>query len=774
MFLLNLKTFFKHLAKSKLYLVITVLGFTISLTFVILLSVYINNELSVNRSQTNRNRIYRLRNEKFSNVSPPIGRMLQNEIPEIESFTRIYDGTGVITTPEGSKIAFDYLMADSSFFKIFTLPLVEGNAEDALKTKNSMVLTQSLAHKLFGNKSPIGKQIMVDLKHPCTVTAVVKDISKGTHFNKYDAILNFKFLADIWENPTLMENYGICSFDLYLLAKPNTNLPAKIPQIKERFLKDFWIYRKKLVKEVIPEPLSETYFSTIEGRGIKQNSKTFILVLLAIVVMILILSIINYMNLTIARSGMRVKELAIKKLMGSSRGRLIVQQIVESVILCAVSFGLALLFGFLAEPVFNRLLNTQLNLNNEFSGKMILLLILMVILIGFISGIIPAVIITRLKAVEVLKGGFRRKTKSVYSKILIGFQYVVVIVLLISTFVIYNQTKFMLNHNPGFSSDNILMLDNSLKPEQYAGLKNKLLSIPGVKDVSFTKGTPVDGGNNNTFVYHDKPVSLQFFVVDSSFFKRLNLHVEPTNAAYSKKGIWLNRTGLKTLELPASPPPASVVIQKNTIPVLGVVDDFNFRSLREKIGPVMIELMDSTDYAWSILVQLDGKTAITTADKVKKAYSDYINNIPFSSQFLDESIQKWYENEKRTSKIVGYFAFLTIVISVMGIFAMSMFYNQQRTKEIGIRKVNGATVSEIVMLLNKDFVKWVIVAFFVATPVAWYAMNRWLENFAYKIELSWWIFAFAGITALAIAMLTVSWHTFRAARQNPVEALRYE
>ena len=774
MFFLNLRTFVKHLAKNKLYLMVTVLGFTISLTFVILLSVYINNELSVNRSQPNLERIYRLRNEKFANVSPPIGPMLQNDFPEIESFTRIYTGTGIINTPDDEKVSFDYLMADSTLFKIFSLNLAEGNADEALKTKNSIVLTRSFARKLYGNESPLGKQVIINMVHPCKVTGVVEDISKDSHFEKCDAILNFRFLADIWGSPNLMQNSGNCSFDLYLMTKPNTDLPAKIPQIKELFLKDFWIYRNKLVKEVVLEPLAETYFSPIEGKGARQNSKTFILVLLAIVVMILVLSIINYMNLTIAQSGMRIKEMAIKKLMGSSRNRLIAQHVFESIILCVAAFGLALLLSFLAEPVFDKLLNTQLNLSSEFSGWIIVLLLLTVGSIGFVSGIIPAFIITRLKAVEVLKGGFRRKTKTVYSKILIGFQYAVVIVLLISTFVISRQTNFMLTRNPGFTTDNMLWFNNNLKPYQYEGFKNKLMNLPGVKNVSFTKGTPLDGGNNNTFTYHDKPVSFQVLVVDSAFFKMMNLKVEPTEAAYSKKGIWLNRAGLKALELSSNPPPQSVTIQDQTFPLLGVVDDFNIRSLRKKIGPVMLQQMDTSYFAWSILVQLEGKNIFSTVDKVKSTYSSYIDGIPYSYGFFDERLQSWYEKEKRTAKLVGYFTFLTIVISVMGIFAMSMFYNQQRTKEIGIRKVNGATVTEIVRLLNKDFIKWGIIAFFVAAPVAWYVMNRWLENFAYKIELSWWIFALAGIAAIAIALLTVSWHTFRAARRNPVEALRYE
>jgi len=767
----NLRIFFTHLYKNKLYTAVTVLGFTISLTFVILLSIYINNELSINKSQINKDRIYRLRNEKFAQVSPPIGGLLQNEIPEIESYTRTYS-SGAVLSVNSNKVLFNYMLADSAFFKMFSFKFIEGNSENALKTKKSIVLTKAFARKLFGDKPAMGKQVFINLEHPCTVTGIIEDISKTSMFDKFDAIINFKTLADFWGSPDLMSNYGNCSFGLYLMEKKNANLPAKKSQILQLFKNHFWIYKNEMVKDVILEPVDDVYFSNVAGMAIRQNSKTFVLVLIVIVVMILILSIINYINLTIAQAGMRVKETAIKKLMGSSRKSLIIQHTIESVLLCYIAFLFAIALSFIAEPLFNNLLNTQLNLAERFTGNMIITIVLLVGIIGVISGVAPASAVTRLKAVEVLKGGFRRKTKAVYSKILIGFQYVVVIALLISAIVIFKQTKFMQTYNPGFNTKNILSLDNLLSPDQYAGFKNKLKNIPGVKNVSFVAGNPTDGGNNNTFIFDNKNVSFQVFKVDSAFFDMMNLKIQPTGAAYSKDGIWINQTAVKALEFDTIP--QSVDFMGNRYTILGIVNDFNFKSLHDKIGPAYIKLMPSGGYAWSILVQLEGKNLIETVDKIKSAYSEFTDGIPVEVNFFDETIKSWYDKEKQTSKLVGYFTFLTIVISVMGIFAMSIFYNQQKTKEIGIRKVNGATAWEIIKMLNKDFVKWVAVAFIIAAPIAYYAMNRWLENFAYKISLSWWIFALAGLVALLIALLTVSLQTYRAANKNPVEALRYE
>lgn len=771
MWIKNLKTFAAHLINNKLYTTVTVLGFTISLTFVILLGVYITNELSVNDLQKNKDKIFRIINEHHPGFAPPVGQWLQSEFPEIESYTRISDNSGILSVSDNVKVMFDYLLADSTFFNIFSFNLIEGNKETALKTRNSVVLSQEFANKLFGKESPLNKQIVVS-GVPCVVNGVVEDISKNSNFSKTDAIINFRCLADIWEWPQLLTSFSNSSFGLYFLAKPNTDLPAKAPLVLDMFKKDYWMYKDGRTKTVVFEPLAEHYFSPITGIGTEHNNKTLITVLSAIVMLILVLAIINYMNLTIAQSGMRVKEIAIKKLVGSSRSELIVQHIAESVVLCLLAFLLAVFFSFLAEPVFNSLMETKLNLAKYISVIVLIISALIVGFLGFVSGIIPALVITKLNAVDVIKGGFRRKSKSVYSKILIGFQYAVVIILLISTMIISKQTAFLQNHSLGFNTNNIVWFDNNIEPDKKEGFRNELNKIPGVKNISFVQGSPIDGGNNQSFQYNDEPVSFQEFIVDSSFFAMMEMNITSTGAAYSKQGIWLNQMTVSKLGLDSLP--VSFEIRNNKEPVLGIIDNFNFRSLHSETGLAMIRQMDKNDYPWNILVQIEGNDVIATLDNIKKAYSNFTNDLPFDYGFFDDTIQSWYDSEKRTATIVGYFAILTIVISVMGIFAMSIFYNQQKIKEIGIRKVNGATVLEIIKMLNKDFLKWVAIAFVIAVPIAWYVMKRWLENFAYKTELSWWVFALAGIFAISIALITISLQTFRTARRNPVESLRYE
>ena len=768
----NLKIFFKQLLKHKLYTLVTVAGFAVSMAFVILLSVYVKNEWSVNAEQKNKDRIYRIRSEASGNMAPPIGAWLQSEIPEIESFTRIKSMDAIINSKGSEKLQLHYLLADSTFFTIFNFHLIEGTPETALKTRNSVVLTNSFARKMFGDKSPLGKEVKINSDVPLTVTAVVDDISKTSLFEKTDALINFRALQDIWHWDGMETDFGNCSFDLYFLAKPNTDLPSKAPQILKLFKNDFWLYKQGRTKEVILDPLEKVYFSKIKGTGIRQNSKIFVSMLLAVVFLILSLAVVNYLNLTIARSGLRVKEIAIRKLHGSLRRQLVAQYLSETVLLCLLAFLLAILLAFWIEPSFDEILQTQLHLSDAFRGLNLLYFLVFVLVVGLISGIIPALIITRINPVEVIKGGFTFKSKTRYSKILIAFQYLVVIVLIISTVVIVRQTRYLLHRDLGFNKNNIIRVASMINGNKKAALRDEFLKIPGVKNVSFVKGDPTDGGNNQSFTYKDKPVSFQEFVVDSAFFDMLKLKITPTGVAWSKNGIWLNRTAVKKLGLDSLP--QSFKYYKTTLPVLGVVNDFHFRSLHERLGMLLIRQLGANEYPWSILIRIDGKNIPQTMKNLRETYAKFTQDIPVDFNFMDESIQKWYDTEQRTEKIVGYFALLAIILSVMGIFAMSIFYNQQKTKEIGIRKVNGATVGEIIVLLNKDFVKWVLIAFVIAVPVAWYAMSKWLENFIYKITLGWWIFALSGMIALLVALLTVSWHTFRAARRNPVESLRYE
>ena len=506
--------------------------------------------------------------------------------------------------------------------------------------------------------------------------------------------------------------------------------------------------------------------------GIRQNSRTSIVIFGAIALMILFISVINYINLTVAQAGFRNKETAIRKLMGGSKWAIISQLLLESVLLSSMAAIVALYLSFLAEPFFNTQMNCNLNLSQQFDFSFILTLIFVVFITGIISGIIPAIVVNSFSPIDVVKGNLTRKTKSTYSKVLIAFQYTIAIVLLICTWTIANQAKFMQKYNTGYEKENLFWMENTINASQKTAFRNILKSIPGVIDVSYCMGTPIDGGNNQSFKYKDTPVSFQEFIVDSLFFNIMGMKVTNTAIAFSQNGVWLNRAAVQLLDLGEKP--VSFRRYDTDVPVLGIINDFNFRSLHTKIGPVMVRQLQPGDEPWSIMVKISGANLVATVKKITEAQSSFTAGIPMQSGLVDETLNQLYDREVKQSKLIGAFTLLSIIIASMGIFAMALYYIQQKVKEIGIRKINGAKVIEIMVMLNGDFLKWVALAIVIACPVAWFLMHKWLQNFAYKTEISWLIFFLAGLAALCVAMITVSYQSVRAATRNPVEALRYE
>ncbi len=769
----NLKTFYKHFTKNKLFGAITILGFSFSLMFVILLGTYIHKEYSVDDFHTNKDRIFRLTHDDYSIYAPPFGQLLKTNYPEIECYTRVFERENTASVKSDEKYNMDFLMVDSTFFKMFSFNLIKGNAETALKDKMSIVLTESYAQKLFGRIPNIGETVMMDDKFEYTIGGIMEDIPDNTHFAKKDALVNFLSLAELWHWKNMESDYDNNSFGLYIMLKPNTEISSKSEEILKLFKEKSWLYERGYANDVSFEPLTDIYFSKSYSVGIRQNSKNLLSVLSAIVALILFLAILNYVNLTIAQSGLRSKELAVKKVMGIRKRNLIGQYVYESILVTALSFIIALIASLFFAPFFNSTLDTNINLIHTFNGTFILYSLLLIVVVGGVSGFIPALSISNFNLIAILKGTYRMKNKGVHFKLLISFQYIIIIALIISSIFIKKQTDYLQNFDLGFNQTNILSIDNNgIGGKHKEAFKDKLSSIPGVEHVCFVAGSPLDGGNNNSFKYKDKNLSFQTFKVDTSYFRMMDMKVVPTGVAYSDSVLWLNEEAVKQLELPTLP--LSAKFKNSELPVYGVVKDFHFRNLRQKIGAANFSLLAKDEYAWSILVKISATNKFNTLNQIKKAYSDFTNGIPCKLTFMDEAINKWYEQEERTGRMVNYLTILTIIISVMGLFAMSLFYVQQRTKEIGIRKVNGAKIGELMLMLNQTFVYWVVFAYIIATPIAWFAIHKWLESFAYKTAMDWWVFAFGGLIALGIALLTVSWQSWKAATSNPSDALRNE
>lgn len=770
----DLKIYQKFLSRNKLYTLVSVVGFSVSLTFVILLGIYVKQELSVDSFHEKKDRVFLMAHDTSTSFGNPVADFVKDKCPEVESYTRIHFSPVILGEKGAAKIKADALFADPSFFNIFSFKLLEGDPSQVLVPLKSVVVTKSFANKMFADKNPIGAHLIINnTEH--TITGIMEDIPQNTQISKADFIVNYKSITMFWGGDWILDTSGNFGFTMYFLEKEGSNLPAKTSMLLELFKKEFWYYKDGFTNDLKFIPLEDAYFQIDQSYSpIRTNSKTLISVYMGIVILILVIALLNYINLTVAQAGFRGKEAAMKKLLGCSRKSLILQLLVESFLMTSFTFILGLFMAFLIEPSFNGLLNTNLHLSSQFTPSLIGVAILFVLSISIVAGLIPALIISGFNPIEIVKGSFSRKVKAKYSKGLIIFQYIVTIALLICSFFIKQQSDFLVNYDQGFNRDGIFVMDNVLDSAQLEGFKDKLQSISGVELVSYSRGTPATGSNNYSFEVDGVQFSFQELVVDSTFFKIFDIKISPTGIEPTNDTYWVNQTAYNALH------PDSISYLANFgyneyKQIAGIVNDFNFKSLREPIGLMRMKNLPHGHLPWNIVVKIaKGADLYKTADKIKDTYSQYNGGEFFESQFVDDVVQNAYEKEKKTSQIISAFTILTIVIMVMGVFAMSLYLIRQKEKEIGIRKVNGATEGEILRMLNMDSFIRVLIAFVFACPIAYYAMSRWLEGFAYKIELSWWVFAVAGLIVLILSLLSVSWQSLKAARANPVDSIKGE
>lgn len=773
MILSNLKVYAKFLSRNKLYTFVSVLGFSISLMFVIILGIYVKQQYSYDNFQENKDRIYLLDSDTYACFANPLADFIKDNYPEVESYVRVTDRTVAIGQKGVAKQAKYVLFADSTFFNVFSFKLLEGNPSEVLCLRKSVVISKSYAQELFSGENPIGKPIIIDNRE-YTVTGLMENMPQNTIFRESDMILSYSSLAEYY-GEGVFTRWAWANYNMFFLAREGTDLPSKAGDICSA-LKEKEGRHSGYYNELYFVSLKDVYFIN-HYNGMEMfntNNKSQILIYTLIVVLILLIALLNYINLTVAQAGFRGKESSIRRLLGCDRKQIITQILSESLLMAIGTFIIGIILAFLAEPFFNNALNTKLELISQLSASVAFYFLLFILGIAFISGIIPALVISSTNPLEVVKGTFRRKVKTTYSKILIIFQYTIVICLLICSTIIKQQCDYLVNFDTGFNRERILVMDNKLDTTQLAGFREKLLSVSGVENVSYTLSTPIDGVYHNNFETDDgQQISYQYFVGDTAFLSIFGIHYKPTGIAFAEGGFWLNQ---KAYDLLANPKTNMAEVGfKKEVPVLGVIDDFRSGALHRVDELIAIKLLAKGEKPYEIVVKISNNADLgTTTDIIKQAYTQYNGGEPFDTQFVDNAIQQWYNKEKKISAIMSAFTILTIVIMVMGIFAMSLYMIRQKEKEISIRKVNGATEGEILFMLNKDNLIRVLIAFVIAAPIAYYVMTRWLEHFAYKIQLQWWVFSIAGIVVIILTLLSVSWQIWKAARANPVDSIKSE
>lgn len=775
----NFKSFFKFLEKNKLYTFIEVFGLSVSLMFVVLMACFTAQELTTDNFHENKDQLYFLASEESFGFAYRLAERIKDRYPEIEEVCPIinyYKKSPVKLTE--NNINADLLFADSTFFKMLSFQISQGNKEVPLAARNYAVISESFARRAFPGKDPLGQLLQLQDSVTLTVNAVMKDIRNSSIpyadiIVRIDNIKHWNQSLDSYS----YDNYGTAP--ILVQAKPNTDLKTKEEDLLT-FLKDeVWVYKKEGIKTVSFVPIKEAYFSIVkgyEGYLLDQGDRTFTLILLSVGILILIFAIINYINLTVAQTGFRAKEMATRRLLGSSRGELFVRLIIESSLLTFISFGIALFLCYLLIPSANNLLQACIDLSYIFRPGSILIAIAVLIIIGFLSGLLPAMIISNAQAIEVVKGGFRKKTKMVYSKVFITFQHIITIALVTAALVMVIQINYLIKAPLGYQTENIINLEViELGDKQtILTLANEFKQLATTQQVAFCQGTPFDTGNNHSYSKDGKHTKFHVFTGDDAFWEMMGFEIQQENHVASDNAYYLSRMAINTLELTENDTSFEFKsLSDKRLLVAGIIKDFQLQNILYETFPVLLSRKKVEDFfPWNILIQTTGDPFIAYND-IKDTY-ERITGFEFTGKFIDQEIEHSFDQQSKTSKMLVLFAAIAILLSLLGLIAMSTYFIQQRSREIAVRKVFGSSISEVLRRLIFTFLYYVIIAFVIVTPAIWYIMQQWLEGYSYRISLHPWIFISSGLFCMFLSFITVFWQSYQAACMNPVVSIKME
>ena len=805
MFKNYLKVALRNLWKNKAFSAINIIGLASGLAVCLLIVLYVVDELSYDKYNKNADRIYRLDADIYFNntqanfaTSPdPLALTLKREFPVVEEMTRINNQSEILIKKDNLNVQdHNCGYVDSTFFKVFTIPMISGNPITALQDPGSIVVDETTARKYFNSTDVIGKTLYVDNNTNCKITAVIKDIPRQSHFhfhfirprgkdndswlsnNAYNYILVRKGVSQ-----AAMQKNATATVDKYIGRDLEQQLHSS--------LKDLLSSGNHFIYHLIP--VTDIHLRSNKLYEIEANGNgSYVYIFSVIAVFILLIACVNFMNLSTARSANRAKEVGIRKVAGSLRVHLIAQFLTESVLLSFFSLILAISLALVLMPLFNQLAGKEMSVATLFSTWLFPVMIALAIIVGFVAGSYPAFYLSSFQPIQVLKGKVAKGFKSSWLRSgLVVFQFSISIMLIIGTIIIYNQLDYIRNREIGYDRDQVLVvhniynLNNNIKT-----FRNEVVNISGVTDAS-AGDMPTSSNFDNEGWFRDpgfdakKAILLTNFFVDEHYVPTLGMQIKegrnfskdfPTDSV----GVILNETAVKVLgfkdpfkEILYRPDFSRDGTIKGAIAyhVVGVVKDFNFSSMHQQISPLVIQY--NTNYQ-TLAVRVKPQNASSIISNIESKWKSLAPGQPFSYSFMDADFNKVYTTEQQTGKLFLTFAVFAIFIGCLGLFGLVTYAAEQRTKEIGVRKVLGASVRGIVTMLSKDFAKLVLIASLIAFPVAWWAMHEWLKSFAYRIDISWWVFIVAAFAALLIALLTVSLQATKAALANPVKSLRTE
>jgi putative ABC transport system permease protein len=773
-----------NLKKSKVTSGFNIVGLTIAFAAFILIMLYVWNEYHFDGFQQNKADIYRLEMKGPEDAKSmvfmvgPTGKILKEQLPEVLN-SAIYMPWGkwgeipfYYDTPSGEQSLFlDYSYCDESLTDIFTFNFLNGNNTNPLTNPESAIISRSLATRLWGNTDPVGKQLRFQT-YSYTITGVFADLPENSVF-RCPVILRIPPGSDIEFNS---KNWVNWNYPTYLLVKHGTNPNTlaqeinNLPIIKEKY--SFYDNGKTAAKIII-RPMSDMRFTreTAESPMTETNSKTFVDSLFWVGILILLVAFINFVNFATAIAPQRMKTISISRVVGCSRLNSITTIIIETTLIFVSSYFIALLLAFIINKLFSA---SILGYEIPFEQNAFLLTLcgLMILLASIITGIYPALMNTSGKPVDSLKRN-KVQTSLDFRGILSVCQFAATIALIVASVAVIKQVRFMKDANLGFNKENTLVirLNNELR-QNLAAFKQELHSNPYIKEFGCSRAVPGQSQEITTVNIDGKTCKFWYWATDADYMDVMKFEIVDgrgfLKASESDNGNMIcNQTAANQFGWKVG-----MNIQGRQL--VGIMKDFNMVSLREKVEPFAYWKSNDPGQFQFVSLKLQGDNVSAALSSIEKTYKEFNPSLPFRAFFLDDRLNVLYVKENQQARLITIFSVLSIMVSILGILGLSIFICQNKVKEIGIRKVNGAKVSEILALLNKDFIIWVTIAFIIAAPLSYYIMNQWLENFAYKTDISWWIFALAGFMALVIALLTVSFQSWKAATRNPVEALRYE
>lgn len=778
-----LKTALRNIKRAKMYSVLNILGLAVGMGSCFLIFLFIQHELSYDKFHEKHDQIYRVAvkwelegESQIGQTTPaPVAPALLNDLPEVKQAVRV-ESQGVIIRYQGeSFVERKLLMVDPSFFVVFNFPLIRGNPDTALNDLHSIILTESAVAKYFGDEEPLGKILNISERFDFEVTGVAKNPPSNSHID-FDFLVRFDFINS-YTRFNYMGSWGAWNFHTYVVLQED-HPPAKFEEKSPAFLST---YRgdAENPKGLILNPLTSINLET-------HGKLKYIYFFSAVAVIILILACINFMNLSIARSSERIKEIGMRKVIGANKLQLIKQFLGESAVLAFLALPMALLLVHVILPSFNSVANTQLQSNYFQNWLFICGMFAITASVGFISGSYPSFYLSSINPVQSLKGTQKSGAKaSTMKNLLVVFQFSVSIALIVSAVTVSHQIHFIHHKDLGFNKDSIVnvpIYESSLRKKTEV-IKSELLQNPDISNASVSSFSPgshpyqsIDWEGRDP----DQELMMAWYSVDYDFIDTFCIEIKegrnfsPDFPSDVKSAYILNEAAARILGWKHAVGKQFRVDRADTSMgrVVGVMKDFHFASLHQSIRPLALILEPHRGHHYSL--KISSRNMENTLSFIKNKFKEFAPNAPFNYSFVDEEIAEMYMEEDRLGTLINAFSVLAVFIACLGLLGLASSAINRRIKEIGVRKVLGASIPKLFMLLIKDFTKLVLIANIFALPIAFYAMNRWLQNFVYRVGLEWWLFAVSALTALIISVITVSYHTLKAAVSNPVDSLRYE